>query len=113
VADSAVLRLKLPEAVPPGPLLLLDVSPKVERRTKVLPPPTPGGPVLLRVDTVELLEAVESPPFSVATLEVCRLVGVAGVPPFVSPRVLPRVLAVMRVKEAHADGAVHQAVVSR
>jgi hypothetical protein len=98
--------------VPPGPLLLLEVSAKVDLRSRDVLPPVPGGPVLLRVLMVELVEAVESPACSVTPLEVCRVVAVAGTPPFVWFRVLPRVLPVARLKDTQPAGAVHQAVVS-
>jgi hypothetical protein len=93
-------------------VLLLEVSPKVELRTKALLPPAPGVVVLLRVLMVELVEAVDSPPCSVTALVVCRLVAVPASPAFVWFRVLPRVLAVTRLKEDQAAGAVHQAVIS-
>ena len=112
VAASDVDRVKLPEAVPPGPLLLLKVSAKVDLRTTPVLPPAPGEPVLLRVLIVELVDAVDSPACSVTPLEVCRVVAVAGTPPFVWFRVLPRVLPVARLKDDHPAGAVHQAVVS-
>jgi hypothetical protein len=112
VTVSAVERVKLPEPVPPGPLLLLKVSAKVDLRTTPVLPPAPGAPVLLRVLTVELVEPVDSPRCSVTALEVCRVVAVAGTPPFVWFRVLPRVLAVTRLKDDHPAGAVHHVVIS-